>query len=745
MGVGTAVWEGRRLNVCRVCAVSSGNRRTHVPANYGAIFMTITQRLVILVAVSLTGCLLVSGLTWLMVAQLPAQSSPQAQGVIQSIAYVSLGVSLLAGCAVAGTAWFFHKAIVGRLQRLQHAVRVVADTQDLSFEIEADGSDEIGAALNGCKTLLGQLRESMQRIRQTAENLVDMTEEVDSASRRISRNSQMQSEAAGNMTASMEEIATGISLVTEQAQSANGHTRESRDLAIACAQDIRDTVDRIQAAAERVGEAVTKIKALSDDCDSISRMAITIREIADQTNLLALNAAIEAARAGEQGRGFAVVADEVRKLAERTTLSTHEISSLLERMQGSAKVAVRSMNETEQVVGEVVGSAWRAGESIERIQSGATATATAVAEISSAMLEQRSASSEIAGRVEHVARISEQNSAAVTASAKTVGGMTQVGRAIFQELAGYRLDRQGARVVLRIADIHGDDHPAIRAQRAMAEMLEQRSQGRIQLKVYPGGVLGTENELFEQVRSGRIDMMRANVTSLNKDCPLTLVATLPFLFRSIEHLHKVMDGEAGRRILEACRPAGLVGLCFYDGGARSVYANRPVHSVQDMRGLRLRVMNSEMWIAVARAMGAEPTPMAMDEILAAQKMGLIDAAENNIPSYDSYRHHEVFKVFSCTEHAMVPELIVCSRPRWETLDPADRELIAAAAQDSVPLMRKFWLEREELARKNAVAAGASFVTDIDKASFQTAMKPLYDRMVTTAEMRSLLKAIQDTK
>ncbi len=707
--------------------------------------MTITQRLVILVAVSLAGCLLVAGSTLLMVLQLPLPASSPAQAALGSVWYGAVGAFLLAGIAIVWVAIHFHRAMVGRLRSLQESMRVATDRQDLSVDVQADGVDEVSATVEIYQQLVLRLRESLLRIRQTAENLVDMTEEVDAASRRISRNSQMQSEAAGNMTASMKEIATGICLVTEQAQSANGHTQESRDLAIACAQDIRDTVGRIQAAAEYVGGAVTKIRALSDDCDRIAGMAITIREIADQTNLLALNAAIEAARAGEQGRGFAVVADEVRKLAERTTRSTHEISKLLEHMQGSAKIAVSSMNETEHVVGEVVGSAWRAGESIEKIQSGATATATAVAEISSAMLEQRSASSEIAGRVEHVARISEQNSAAVAASAKTVGAMTQVGRAVFQELAGYRLDQSAARVVLRIADIHGEDHPAVRAQRAMAEMLEQRSQGRIQLKVYPGGTLGTESELLEQARSGRIDMMRANITSLNKDCPLTLVATLPFLFRSIEHLHKVMDGVAGRQILDACQAAGLVGLCFYDGGARSVYADKPVHSVQDMRGLRLRVMNSEMWIAVARAMGAEPTPMAMDEIVAARKMGLIDAAENNIPSYDSYRHHEVFKVFSCTEHAMVPELIVCTKQRWDTLLPADRELIAAAARDSVPLMRKYWAEREELARKNAVSAGASFVTDVDKGSFQAAMKPVYDRLVSTPEMRALLKAIQETR
>ena len=705
----------------------------------GAERMTIARKIAILVFTGLLGCCLVFGVALAGLAGLaPADYAAARNHVLLAL--------LVAMVAVSGVGYWGWRAILRPLRQMHAGLLRAADALDFTEEEAVPvGNDEVGLALLAYQRLIGRLRESFLRIQHTASDLIDVTEEVDVASRKIARNSQLQSDASSNMTASMEEIAVGISLVTEQAQEASSHTEASRDVAAGCTQDIRDTVNGIQMVAERVSEAATRIKTLSEDCDSISVMANVIREIAEQTNLLALNAAIEAARAGEQGRGFAVVADEVRKLAERTAHSTREIGSLLERMQGSARFAVSSMDATEVAVNQGVASAQRAGNSIEQIQSGSVAAAGAVSEISGAIREQQVASSEIAQKIEHIAQIGEQNSVAAAASAQAIGNITQAGREIAKVLSHFRLEAGAGRVVLRVADIHGDDHPAVRALHAMSELLRQRTSGRITLKVYSGGALGTESEVSAQVRAGQIDMMRANASSLNKDCPATLVPTLPFLFRSIDHLHRAMDGKPGEQILASCAAAGLIGLCFYDSGARSIYASKPVRSLKDVRGMRLRVMQSDLWVAVANAMGAQATPMPMDEIIAGQKMGLIDAAENNIPTFDSYKQHEVFKYFSHTEHAMVPELIVFSKQRWNILTPEDQALIAAAAKDSVPLMRTYWAEREESARKNAMAAGTTFITDVDKASFQAVMNPVYERFVTSTENKALLKAIQEIR
>lgn len=670
---------------------------------------------------------------------------PSIQQALDS-ARITLSVVLLLGVALLGVlGYYFLRSIIQPLKAMQSAIANTAEKLDFTESIQVDSDDEIGQALQAYNRLLTRLRGSFVEIQQSISHLQEVTEEVDRSSRKIARNSQVQSDASTNMAAAVEQMTASISLVAEQANDASRHTQDSRQIAEHSATVILDTVNGIQQIADTVRDAAARIKTLRIDCDSISSMAKTIREIADQTNLLALNAAIEAARAGEQGRGFAVVADEVRKLAERTTHSTQEISSLLNRMQESAHLAVDSMSKTERAVDAGVVNARQAGESIEQIKHGTGAAADVVDEISGAMREQETASSVIAGNIEQIAQMSEQNSVSAKASAEGVGRMTQLGHAMAHILSAYKVASGPQSIVLRTADIHPDDHPAVRAVRAMADILNQRSGGRITLKVISGGVFGAEKEALEQVKSGMLDMTRANSSVFNKDCPATIIPSLPFLFSSIDHMHRAMDGAPGQEILASCASAGCIGLALYDSGARSIYTTKPIRSMPDVRGLKLRVMQSDLWVAVANAMGAKATPMAMDEIIPGFRTGLLEGAENNIPTYDSYKQYEAFKYFCHTEHAMAPELLVFSKKRWDTLSAEDQTLIAEAARESVNIMRRFWREREESARKNAAAAGAIFITDVDKASFQNAMRPVYDKFIASPQQKALFQAIQAMK
>ncbi len=653
---------------------------------------------------------------------------------------------LVAGILLLGLlGWLLQRALVAPLRNMEAAISGTADNLDFCTQIPVDSADEIGRALLAYNRLLDRLRGNFAEIQQSIANLLDTTEEVDHSSRRIARNSQVQSDASTNMAAAVEQMTVSISMVAEHTDNASQHTQHSRDVAEKSAEVILHTVGGIKQISDSVREAAERIKALRSDCDSIASMAKIIREIADQTNLLALNAAIEAARAGEQGRGFAVVADEVRKLAERTTASTQEISNLLNHMQDSARLAVDSMGHTENAVEMEVGNASQAGESIAQIKTSAEDAASVVSGISSAMREQETASSIIARHIEQIAQISEQNSSAASASANSASKMTLVGREVANILSAYKVTSGPQKIVLRSADNHPDDHPAVRAVRAMAEMLEKRTDGRITLKVFSNSAFGTEKETLEQVQAGTLDMVRANSSAFNKDCPATIVPSLPFLFSSIDHMHRALDGAPGQEILASCEPAGFIGLALYDSGARSIYAGKPIHSIADMRDLKLRVMPSDLWVAVASAMGARATPMAMDEIITGYRTGLVDGAENNIPTYDSYKHFEAFKYFCLTEHSMAPELLVFSKKRWATLAEEDRAIIANAARESVSLMRRYWHEREDSARKNAAAAGAVFVADVNKASFRDAMRPVYNKFLTTAQQKALFQAIQSMK
>ncbi len=297
----------------------------------------------------------------------------------------------------------------------------------------------------------------------------------------------------------------------------------------------------------------------------------------------------------------------------------------------------------------------------------------------------------------------------------------------------------------RSADTHNaDDYPTVVAVKHMSELLDKASGGKHKIKVFNKAALGSEKETIDQVKIGALDMARVNVAPMNGVCPMTMVPTMPFLFRSVEHMRKSLDGPVGEEILKSCESAGFVGLAFYDSGARSIYAKKPIKTVADAKGLKIRVQQSDLWVSLVSAMGANATPMPYGEVYTGLKTGLIDAAENNIPSFDTAKHVEAVKVYSKTEHSMAPEVLVMSKVVWDKLPKAEQDMVRKAAKDSVAFQRKAWDDQEAKSLANVKAAGAQIV-DVDKKSFQAVMGPVYDKFMTTPDMKRLVKAIQDTK
>ncbi|WP_027015613.1 TRAP transporter substrate-binding protein [Comamonas composti] len=297
---------------------------------------------------------------------------------------------------------------------------------------------------------------------------------------------------------------------------------------------------------------------------------------------------------------------------------------------------------------------------------------------------------------------------------------------------------------LRSADIHPDDYPTVMAVRFMSERLKQLSGGKYTIKVFANGALGGEKETIEQAKIGAISLVRVNVGAMNNICRETIVPTMPFLFRSVEHLHKVLDGPVGEEILKGCEKQGLVGLAFYDSGARSIFSGKKaVRSLADMKGMKVRVQQSDLWVSMLEAMGANATPMPMGEVYTGLKTGLIDAAENNYPTYESARAFEVAKYFTKTEHSMAPEMLLFSKRDWDRLSTEERGWVRQAAKESVPYMRKVWAEREAKSLAMVKAGGAEII-EIDKKPFQDAMKPVYDKFITNAELKSLVRRVQET-
>ncbi len=295
----------------------------------------------------------------------------------------------------------------------------------------------------------------------------------------------------------------------------------------------------------------------------------------------------------------------------------------------------------------------------------------------------------------------------------------------------------------RAADTQSEDYPTVQALNYMSRMIAERSGGRHQIKVFHSRQLGEEKETIEQTRAGAIDLNRTNVALIGTFVPAMNVLAMPFLFRSIEHLQKVLDGPIGNEILDSFEPYGFVGLAFYDSGARSIYNSvRPVRSIADVKGLRLRVQQSELMSNMIKALGAEPIELPYGQVLTGLATRLIDGAENNWPSFVTTGHYRYAGYYTITEHTRSPEVLVMSQKAWESLSSEDRKIFREAAVRSSQFMREKWKDLEERSRRQAEAAGVTIVTDFDRKPFEAAMAGIYAKAQRDPAVVELIERIR---
>lgn len=301
-------------------------------------------------------------------------------------------------------------------------------------------------------------------------------------------------------------------------------------------------------------------------------------------------------------------------------------------------------------------------------------------------------------------------------------------------------------VTFRSSDTHPDGYPTVVAVQKMGEMLKERTGDRLCIDVFHSAQLGEEKDTIEQTQFGVIDMNRVSLGPFNNIIEETQIPSLPYIFRSVDHMHKVMDGPIGQQILDAFTANDLVGLAFYDGGSRSFYnSEKPIKSMADLAGMKFRVMQSDMFVDMVAALGANATPMPYGEVYSSIQTGVIDGAENNWPSYDSSGHFEVAKYYTLDQHLIVPEVLVMAKSSFDKLSAEDQAAVRQAAKDSVAVMRELWVAREAESEAKVRAAGAEIITDIDKTPFIEAMAPVYQKYVTSPKLQKMVADIQATE
>lgn len=361
-----------------------------------------------------------------------------ADQVRTSIIWLFVSFSIVAGSLGMGIGYWIFTSITRPLTLAVNAANNVA-SGDLRQTITVSGKDEVSQLLGSLSTMQGKLRDVAGRIHNTAEHLASAANQLSANAQQVSSSTDEQSNAASSMSAAVEQMTVSISHVSDNAANAERATNDSHEYSTKGAEIINKAVAEIGNIATAVTNSSTMIADLERRSVEIQGIASVINDIADQTNLLALNAAIEAARAGEQGRGFAVVADEVRKLAERTANSTREISAMLASIQECTRAAVSSMDQGVTMVSSGSDLANQAGQSIAQIRDNAIRVVTEVNDISAAIREQRAASEDIARSVEQIAQMAEENSAASHETASAARGLNELAIVLKNDASWFRV------------------------------------------------------------------------------------------------------------------------------------------------------------------------------------------------------------------------------------------------------------------------------------------------------------------
>ncbi len=370
-----------------------------------------------------------------------AESDTEFDATRSSIILYSLITAFALLAAMILTAIMISKSIIRQLggepnYAMEVSRRIAAG--DLASEIQLAGAHQ-DSLMASMQLMQKQLAKLIGQIHASSNQLTASAEELAAASSQVSARSMQQSDDTASVSAAIEELTVSIDSVASNAQEASHIASDSRTRSDEGAHQVKDATDEMAVIAQTVNETSAQMTTLSEQSQKISSIANVIKEVADQTNLLALNAAIEAARAGEQGRGFAVVADEVRKLAERTTVSAKEISLMITSIQEHTEKGTITMQKATARVSNGLLLAEKAEDSMRQISDASSGVVQAVSGISTSLQEQRVASGEIAKRVESIAQTTEENSIAVSTVAATAGQLKSMASDLKQAVSEFRV------------------------------------------------------------------------------------------------------------------------------------------------------------------------------------------------------------------------------------------------------------------------------------------------------------------
>ncbi|KYZ76670.1 C4-dicarboxylate ABC transporter [Anaerosporomusa subterranea] len=304
-------------------------------------------------------------------------------------------------------------------------------------------------------------------------------------------------------------------------------------------------------------------------------------------------------------------------------------------------------------------------------------------------------------------------------------------------------DQAPKTTTFRLAENQPPDYPTTVASKKFAELVNERTKGRIKIEVYPSGQLGDEKSVIEQVQMGAIAFTRVHSSPLAEFSKPFSVFSLPYVFENENHMWKFLEGDMGTKMLDTLASSKMQGLAYYDNGARSLYFKKPVKSLEEIKGLKIRVQQNRVTMEMVNAFGASPTPMPYGEVFSSLQTGVIDSAENNFPSYYTSNHYQAAKYCLLNKHQRAPEVLLMSKFVWDKMSEEDKKILKQSALEAGKYQRQLWTAFEKDSEAKLRAAGVTITDVTDFKPWQAAVKPVIDKY--GAEFKAEMEAIEKAR
>jgi tripartite ATP-independent transporter DctP family solute receptor len=574
----------------------------------------------------------------------------------------------------------------------------------------------------------------MQVVERMAPELVTTSQTLAELADRIAAGAQGQALGTSQVAASMEELSASIEEVATHTQQVANEAEQAFETAHAGSERAREAVAAIQRMAKAVEQAAGAVESLDKVQLQIGQVVGVIEEVANETNLLALNATIEAARVGKYGAGFAVVAGEVRNLAQRTAAATTEISKMIEQLMQQINAAGGVLRTISGDVDSGVQLVEHAGESFTQIEQRVSEVRGRIGQIAEAANQQSHATMGVTQAMEQVAAASTTASSEamrVSQASQSIWVLADEIKSGLVATQRRRVRQRGRGMLLPFVTMLETTHPVAQALIRIAKEIEQSSNGRLKGEVVAGKQTGLgDRDVLRGLRSGEFALGIATSAVLANYAPALNALDLPYAFRNADEAFRVLDGPLGTGLLEPLRKLGMIPYGYLHYGARHFTNNKhPIQRPEDLRGLVIRVVESSLFKALCHALGAKPKVVPYNELVEAVRTGAVDVQENPLPTIYQlgiHRHHRYLTLDGHTQGAMA---ILGSEQVINNLSPELREILDNAIRQSIPWQRELAqkAEAEALAAIQANGVRVIHLSQEERNAFVEVMHPVWEQ------------------